>query len=120
MSEAPIALPLLKLGRLELDPALRAFRPRPAPPDLVVTATVEVPDSASERQHAWDVAWADAARAALELGADQGTAEALATGAGTAPADGSRVVVAAHGAVLLARWLPPGLATRSVRAGPLP
>jgi hypothetical protein len=120
MSEAPIALPLLKLGRLELDPALRAFRPGPAPPDLVVTATVEVPDSASERQHAWDVAWADAARAALELGAGQGTAEALATGAGTAPADGSRVVVAARGAVLLARWLPPGLATRSVRAGPLP
>jgi hypothetical protein len=118
MSEAPIALPLLKLGRLELDPALRAFRPTTS--DLVVTAAVEVPDSSSERQHAWDVAWADAARAAIELGAGQGTAEALATGAGTAPADGSKVVVAARGAILLARWLPPGLVTGSVRAGPLP
>ena len=43
-----------------------------------------------------------------ELGADQGTAQALATGAGQPVAGGTRVVVAAHGEVLLARWLPPG------------
>jgi len=120
MPDTPLALPLLKLGHLELDPALRDFQPGPAVSDLVVTATVEVPDSASERQQAWDVAWADAAREAIELGVGQRTAEALATGAGKVPAAGSRVVVAARGAVLLARWLPPGLATNSVRAGPLP
>jgi release factor family 2 len=120
MPDEPLALPLLKLGRLDLVPALRAFQPGAAASDLVVTATVEVPDSASERQHAWDVAWEDAARQAIELGAGQRTAQALATGAGTAPAEGSRVVVAAHGAVLLAWSLPPGLATNSVRAGPLP
>jgi len=78
MPDAPLAHPLLKLGRLELDPALRAFQPGPAVSDLVVTATVEVPDSASERQQAWDVAWADAGREAIELGAGRRTAEALA------------------------------------------
>jgi len=51
--------PMLRLGRLALSPELRALQPGPG---LVVTATVGVPDSASERQHAWDVAWADAAR----------------------------------------------------------
>ena len=120
MPDAPLTHPLLKLGRLELNPALRAFQPGPAVSDLVVTATVEVPDSSSERQQAWDVAWADVAREASELGADQRTAEALATGAGKVLAAGTRVVVAAQGAVLLARWLPPGWATNSVRAGPLP
>jgi hypothetical protein len=86
----------------------------------VVTATVQVPVSASERQYAWDVAWSDAAREASGLGADQRTAEALASAAGTALADGTRAVVAAHGEVLLARWLPPDSGPGSVRAGPLP
>ena len=45
MPDTPLALPLLKLGHLELDPALRDFQPGPAVSDLVVTATVEVPDS---------------------------------------------------------------------------
>jgi Bacterial archaeo-eukaryotic release factor family 2 len=75
--------------------------------------------SNSEPQYAWDVAWADAGREAEALGAGQRTAQVLAAGAGTAPADGSRVVVAAHGEVLLARRLPPG-AVGSVRVGPLP
>jgi len=66
------------------------------------------------------VAWADAAREASRLGAGQRTAETLATGAGNALAGSARVVVAAHGEVLLARWLPPGSATASVRVGPLP
>ena len=66
------------------------------------------------------MAWADAGREAIGLGADQRTAEALAAGAGKALADGTRAVVAAQGEVLLARWLPPGSATNSVRAGPLP
>jgi hypothetical protein len=114
-----IAVPLLRLGRLELDARLRGLRPGLAASDLVVTATVEVPGSGSERQYAWGVAWADAAREAEALGAGQRTAQALATAAGTAPPDGSRVVVAAHGEVLLARWLPPGTAG-SVRVGPLP
>jgi hypothetical protein len=114
-----IERPLLRLGRLELDAALRALRPGPAASDLVVTATVEVPASDSEPQYAWDVAWADAGRAAEALGAGQRTAQVLAAGAGTVPADGSRVVVAAHGEVLLARWLPPGT-VGSVRVGPLP
>jgi Bacterial archaeo-eukaryotic release factor family 2 len=111
-------LPLLRLGRLELDPELRAFAPGPA--DLVVTATVEVPHSDSEPQYAWDVAWADATREAGQLGADEGTARALAAGAGNALAGGIWVVVAAHGQVLLARWLPHGSAAPSVRVGPLP
>jgi len=120
MPDAQIALPLLRLGRLELDPGLRALRPAAAAPDLVATATVEVPESASERQYAWEVAWGDAVRDAGQRGAERRTAEALAAGAGQAPADGSRVVVAAHGEVLLARWLPPGSAAASVRVGPLP
>jgi len=112
--------PLLRLGRLELDPGLRAVQPGSAASGPVVTATVEVPESVSERQYAWEVAWADAVREAGRLGADERTAQALATGAGKAPAAGARVVVAAQGEVLLARWLPPGAATGSVWAGPLP
>ena len=112
--------PLLRLGRLELDPELRAFQAGSAASDLVVTATVEVPDSVSEPQYAWDVAWADAVREAGELGADEGTARALAAGAGNAVAGGTWVVVAAHGQVLLARWLPHGSAAASVRIGSLP
>jgi Bacterial archaeo-eukaryotic release factor family 2 len=115
-----ITHPLLRLGRLQLGPGLRAFRPGPAASDLVVTAMVAVPDSPSERPYAWDVAWTDAAREASQLGADQATAQALAGGAGNAFAGGTRVVVAAHGEVLLTRWLAPGAATSAVRVGPLP
>jgi hypothetical protein len=115
-----ITHPLLRLGRLQLDPALRALQPGSAASGLVVTATVAVPDTSADRSSAWDVAWADAAREAAELGADQGTAQALAVGAGQVLAGGTRVVVAAHGEVLLARWLPPGLSATSVRVGPLP
>ena len=120
MPHSPNALPLLRLGRLELDPELRALQPGSAPPDLVVTATVEVPDSVSEPEYAWDVAWADAMREASGLGADERTARALAAGAGNAVAGGTWVVVAAHGQVLLARWLPHGSAAASVRVGPWP
>jgi len=81
----------------------------------VVTATVAVPDTSADRSYAWDVAWADAAREAGQLGADQGTAQALAGGAGKALAGGTRVVVAAHGEVLLARGSRPGPAR--VRCG---
>jgi release factor family 2 len=115
-----IALPLLRLGRLELDAGLRALRPGLAAADLAVTATVEAPESVSQRQYAWDVAWADAVRQAEALGAGQRTAQALAAGAGNVLAGGIRVVVAAHGEVLLARWLPAGAAAGSVQAGPLP
>jgi hypothetical protein len=66
------------------------------------------------------VAWADAAREAGRLGADPATAQALAGGAGDAYSGGSRVVVAAHGEVLLARWLAPGAGSSSVHVGPLP
>src|SRR6516162_4031641 len=112
MSAALIAFPLLRLGRLELGRGLRALRPGSAPSGLVVTAMVEVPESVSEPQYSWDVAWADAVRQAGELGADQRTAQALAVGAGRTRAAGTRVVVA--------RWLPAGAATSSVRVGPLP
>jgi hypothetical protein len=115
-----ITHPLLRLGRLRLGPGLRAFRPSAAGSDLVVTAMVAVPDSPSERPYAWDVAWTDAAREASQLGADQATAQALTSGAGNAFAGGTRVVVAARGEVLLARWLAPGAAGSSVRVGPLP
>jgi hypothetical protein len=114
-----ITLPLLRLGRLQLDHALRALPLGPAS-GPVVTATVSVPDTPADRSYEWDVAWADAARQASELGADQATAEALPTGAGQPVAGGTRVVVAAHGEVLLARWLPSGTGAMSVRVGPLP
>jgi Bacterial archaeo-eukaryotic release factor family 2 len=120
MTDALITFPLLRLGRLELGQGLRSLRPGSAPSGLVVTAMVEVPESVSEPQYAWDVAWADAVRQAGELGADQRTAQALAAGAGRTRADGTRVVVAAHAEVLLARWLPAGAAASSVRVGPLP
>jgi Bacterial archaeo-eukaryotic release factor family 2 len=112
-----ITHPLLRLGRLRLGPGLRTFQPGE---DLVVTATAAVPDSATNRQYAWDVAWGDAVREASRLGADQATAEVLAGGAGDALVGGTRVVVAAHGEVLLARWLAPGAGASSVRVGPLP
>jgi hypothetical protein len=115
-----ITHPLLRLGRLQLDPALRVLQPGSAASGLVVTATVAVPDTPADRSYAWDVAWADAAREAGRLGADQGTVQALAGGAGQALAGGTRVVVAAHGEVLLARWLPPGSGASSVWVGPLP
>jgi hypothetical protein len=115
-----ITLPLLRLGRLQLDHALRALPLGPAASGPVVTATVSVPDTPVDRSYEWDVAWADAARQASQLGADQATAEALPTGAGRPVAGGTRVVVAAHGEVLLAQWLPSGTGATSVRVGPLP
>jgi Bacterial archaeo-eukaryotic release factor family 2 len=115
-----ITLPLLRLGRLQLDSALRALQPGSAASGLVVTATVAVPDTSADRSSAWEVAWADAVREARQLGADHGTAQALAVGAGKPVTGGTRVVVAAHGEVLLARWLPPGAGASSVRVGPLP
>jgi len=120
MPEGWGALSLLKLGRLELGPGLRALQPSTAASGLVVTARIQVPDSGSERQYAWGVAWSDAAREASRLGADQQTAEALPAGAGTAQAAGTRAVVAAHGEILLARWLPRDASPSSVWVGPLP
>lgn len=120
-------LPLRMLGRLELAPGLRTFQPGAAASDLVVTAAVAVPESSSEQQHAWDVAWSDAVREAGKLGVDQRTARALTAGAGDPlaastrmPASSVRVVVAARGEVLLEQWLPPGAGAGSVRVGPLP
>jgi hypothetical protein len=115
-----ITHPLLRLGRLHLDPGLRALQPGSAASDRVVTATVPVPDAPANRSYAWEVAWSDAVSQARQLGADQATAQALAGGAGTALADGTRVVVAAHGKVVLTWWLAPGAGTSSVRVGPLP
>src|SRR5260370_40859131 len=84
MPDAPNTLALLRLGRLELDPALRALQPGQDASGLVATPTVEVPDSVSEPQHAWDVALADAAREAGRLRAAERTAQALAASAGDA------------------------------------
>jgi Bacterial archaeo-eukaryotic release factor family 2 len=120
MPDVPmITLPLLRLGRLQLDPGLRDLEPGSAGSGQFVTATVAVPESADEQQYAWEVAWTDAAREAIRLGADQATADVLASGAGDAFVGGTRVVVAAHGQVLLARWLALG-PVGSVRVGPLP
>ena len=126
MADAMITLPLRRLGRLQLDPGLRTLQPGSARSGLVVTATVPVPDQPADQPQAWDVAWSEAVREAGQLGADQATVQALAGGAGDALAGGARavggtrVVVAAHGEVLLARWLAPGAAAREVRVGPLP
>src|SRR5438874_1250133 len=78
MPDAPNTLPLLRLGRLVLDAGLRALQPGHDASGLVATATVEVPDSVSEPEYAWDVALADAVREAGTLGADERTAQALA------------------------------------------
>ncbi len=124
MADAMITLPLLRLGRLQLDPGLRALQPDAT--GLVVTATVPVLAQPAGQPQAWDVAWADAVREASRLGADRATVLALSGGAGdalaggTRAAGGTRVVVAAHGEVLLARWLAPGAGPGGVRLGPLP
>src|SRR5215471_5673953 len=127
MADAPtITLPLLRLGRLELGPGLRALQPGSAATGLVVTATVPMLAQPADQPQAWDVTWADAVREAGRLGADQATVQALAGSAGDALASGTRavgdtrVVVAAHGEVLLARWLAPGSGPGDVRVGPLP
>lgn len=99
-----ITHPLLRLGRLPLGPGLRDLAPGSAGADLVVTATVAVPDSSVSQASAWDVAWADAVREAGQQGADPATAQALERGAGTASAGGVQVVVAAHGEPMLAWW----------------
>ena len=115
-----ITHPLLRLGRLPLGPGLRDLAPGSAGADLVVTATVAVPDSSVSQASAWDVAWADAVREAGQRGADPATAQALERGAGTASAGGVQVVVAAHGEPMLAWWLASGAGPGSVRVGPLP
>jgi Bacterial archaeo-eukaryotic release factor family 2 len=127
MADAPtITLPLLRLGRLELGPGLRDLQPGSAATGLVVTATVPGPAQPADQPQEWGVAWADAAREAAQLGADQATAQALVTGAGDALAGGTRtvggtrIVVAAHGEALLGRWFAPGAAASEVRVGPLP
>ena len=114
--------PLQRLGHLPLSSALRGLEPAPAGSGLVVTATVAVPDTPVSRSDAWQVAWADAARAAAQLGADPDTAKALERGAGTAAAGRTRVVVAAYGQVVLAWWLPAGVDTSAepVRVGAVP
>jgi hypothetical protein len=117
MANEPLPNPL---GRLALTPALRALQPGSKESGLVVSAIAEVPVSGSEPQHAWDVAWADAAKEAVRLGADEPTANALAQGAGETIAAGARAVVAAHGQVLLSKWLAPGSANGAVRVGQLP
>jgi hypothetical protein len=116
------SFPLLRLGRLQLDPRLRALQPGTNASDLVVTAAVPVPDAPGHLQPAWEVAWNDAVRQAAELGADPGTAQALSTGAGDAEehGPGTRVVVAAHGAVLHEQWLGGSIGENSVQVGPLP
>ena len=45
MPEGRSELPLLRLGRLELGPDLRALHPGQAASGLVVTAMIQVPDS---------------------------------------------------------------------------
>ena len=115
-----ITHPLLRLGRLPLGPGLRDLAPGAGASDLVVTATVAVPDSSVSQASAWDVAWADAVREAGQRGADPDTAQALERGAGTASAGGAQVVVAAHGEPTLAWWLASGAGPGSVRVGPLP
>jgi hypothetical protein len=122
-----ITHPLLRLGRLELSRGLRALQPGPAASESVLTATVPVPEAAGNPAHAWDVAWVDAVREAERLGADPATARALAGGAGNVLDRGARavgetrVVVAARGEVLLARWvLAAEAAEPAVWAGPLP
>jgi Bacterial archaeo-eukaryotic release factor family 2 len=116
------SFPLLRLGRIQLDPRLRALRPGTDASDLVVTAAVPVPDSPGEVQYAWEVAWNDAARQAGQLGAGQDTAQALNTGSGDAQehGPGTRVVVAAHGEVLHEQWLGQSIGENSVLAGRLP
>lgn len=115
-----ITHPLLRLGRLPLGPGLRALAPGSAASGLMVTATVSVPDSATSRSYAWDVAWADAVREASQHGADPATAQALERGAGAVSAGDTQVVVAAHGEAVLTWWLASGVGTSSVRVGPLP
>jgi Bacterial archaeo-eukaryotic release factor family 2 len=112
--------PLLRLGRLTLGPRLRGLAPGSAESGLVATATVAVPESPVSRSYAWDVAWADAAREASQLGADPATAQALERGAGTVSGGDGQVVVAAHGEAVLTWRLPPGAGVSSVRVGPLP
>src|ERR1700744_1943346 len=85
-----ITLPLLRLGRLQLDHGLRALPVGPAASGPVVTATVSVPDTPVDRSYEWDVAWADVSRQAGQLGADTATVEALPTGAGPPTAGGGR------------------------------
>ena len=116
------SFPLLRLGRIQLDPRLRGLRPGTDPSDLVVTAAVPVPDSPGQVQTAWEVAWNDAVRQAGELGAEPDTARALNTGAGDAQehGPGTRVVVAAHGEVLYEQWVGQSLGENSVQVGPLP
>jgi Bacterial archaeo-eukaryotic release factor family 2 len=121
MPEHPnITHPLLRLGRLLLGPGLRALAPGSAASGLMVTATVSVPDSATSRSYAWDVAWADAVREASLQGADPATAQALERGAGNITAGDTQVVVAAHGEAVLTWSLASGVGTSSVRVGPLP
>jgi hypothetical protein len=116
------SFPLLRLGRIQLDPRLRALRPGTDAADLVVTAAVPVPDTPGQVQYFWEVAWNDAVRQAGELGAAKDTAEALNGGSGDAQehGPGTRVVVAAHGQVLHEQWLGQSIGDNSVLAGRLP
>src|SRR3984957_3034190 len=116
------SFPLLRLGRLQLDPRLRALRPGTGASDLVVTAAVPVPDSPGEGQYFWEGAWNDAVRQAGELGADKDTAQALNVGSGDAQehGPGTRVVVAAHGEVLHEQWLGQSVGENSGLVGPPP
>src|SRR5258708_37344005 len=80
MTDTPITLPLLRLGRLQLGPGLRALQPGSAATGLVVTAPVPVPQSPASLQYARDVAWADAVREARSGGARPGPGPAAARG----------------------------------------
>src|SRR3984957_7990162 len=121
MASTP-SFPLLRLGRIQLDPRLRALQPGTDASDLVVTAAVPVPDAPGHLQPAWEVAWNDAVRQAAELGAADDTARALSTGSGDAEehGPGTRGGVAADGPVLHEQWIGGSTAETSFTVGPLP
>ena len=116
-----ITLPLRRLGRLTLDPGLRAFQPSSNGSGLVVTAMVAAADSPANRSHEWDVAWADAAREASGSGpTPPRTADVLVGGGPGTPSRPTPGWWSRRGVRCCSRAGSPRARPGSVRVGPLP
>ena len=89
-------------------------------PGPFVTIYLETESAVEDAAARLETRWKDVVRDLQEQGVDDATIEALTAARGGHELGGTRVLIAAGGAVQYARSLPEGTDTTLVRVGPLP
>jgi hypothetical protein len=85
-----------------------------------VSAYVGARSAVENAQQRYETTWRNVERELAEQGADQATVEAVAAARGSHDEGDTRVVIASHGSVHIARSLPAELPADVVRVSPLP